>query len=213
MTTARTFLSDADRERIITAVKDAEQLTSGEIVPLVTEQSAEYHAAEFNGALALGLALAIPATLLLGRQDMWSFLLIFCAVYALCFLAMRNCSFLKRLFTPKNVMEVAVGRACMTAFHSHGLHRTRDMTGILIYVSVFERRVCVLADKGINDKVAPSSWDKIISIVVQGIRNGNQGPALAEAVTRCGALLAGHFPVRDNDSDELPNLIVESDEI
>jgi putative membrane protein len=212
-TIAQSFLTDTDRERIVAAVQRAERITSGEIVPLVAGNSAEYHAAEFNGALALGLALSIVAAWLLDKQDMWTFLLIFCAAYAASFLTVRLVPGLKRLFIPNAVINDAVTRAAMTAFHTNGLHRTRDLTGVLIYVSVFERRVHVLADKGINDKVAPSTWDEVVNIVTSGIRTGNQGSALAEAVTRCGELLASHFPVRSDDCDELPNLIVEGDDI
>lgn len=212
-TSAQQFLSAADRDQIIAAVKHAERSTSGEIVPLVANSSNTYAAAEFNGALTLGLTISIPAAWLLGYQDMWSFLLIFCAAYALCFLLIRLVPSLKRLFMPGAIMDAEVARAAMTAFHTYGLHRTRDLTGILIYISVFEHRVHVLADKGINDKVAPSTWNELVNMVSQGIREGRQGEALAEAIRHCGELLAVHFPVRSDDCDELPNLIVEGDDI
>lgn len=211
-TSTREFLDENERKRIVAAVRKAETSTSGEIVPLVAARSADYPAAVFNGALSLGLLVSIATAWALGREDMWSFLVLFCAAYALCFLLLRSCDALKRLFLPARVMDAEVARAAMTAFHAHGLHRTREMTGVLLYVSVFERRVHVLADKGINDKVAPEAWNDIVALVVRGIREGRQGEALAEAVTRCGELLSAHFPVRPDDIDELPNLIVESDE-
>jgi putative membrane protein len=203
------FLNETDRSRIVDAVQTAEKTTSGEIVPLVAAESHDYPAAEFNGALALGMALAIPCTRLLGHGDMWSFLLIFCIMYALSFIIVRLTPGLKRLFVPSSVQKASVARAAMTAFHTYGLHRTRDMTGILIYVSIFERRIHVLADKGINDKVPPRTWDEIVEIIAEGIRNKTQGEAMARAVARCGELLQEHFPVQEDDVDELPNLIVE----
>ncbi|MEF2146245.1 MAG: TPM domain-containing protein [Desulfovibrionaceae bacterium] len=208
----QTFLSDADRANVIAAVREVEHTTSGEIVPFVASASGQYPAALFNGTLALGLAISIPATWLSGRQDMWSFLICFGVAYTLFFLLLRAFPGMKRFFMPGAVMDTEVARAAMQAFHSHGLHRTRDLTGVLIYISIFERRVFVLADKGINDKVPPRTWDEIVTMVVGGIREKRQADALCEAIRRCGQLLAEHFPPLADNPDELPNLIVQDDE-
>ena len=86
---------------------------------------------------------------------------------------------------------------------------TRDKTGILIFISVFERKVWVLADEGINEKVDRDTWQEIVDIVTLGIKEKRQGSALCNAIKRCGELLENNFPIKPDDTDELDNLIIE----
>jgi len=82
---------------------------------------------------------------------------------------------------------------------------TRERTGILLYVSLLEHRVEVLADRGIHERVEPGTWDGVVARVLDGIRTGRAEAGLVDAITHCGELLAQHFPVQPDDSDELPN--------
>jgi putative membrane protein len=72
-----------------------------------------------------------------------------------------------------------------------------------------EHRVHVLADRGINAAVPPHTWDEIVHMVTAGIHSGQTADALCAAIARCGDLLAEQFPRKKDDTDELPNLIVE----
>ena len=97
----------------------------------------------------------------------------------------------------------------MVAFLERGLHYTQDETGILILISLLERRVHVLADRGINRLVPRSAWEEIVGLVTEGIRSGEPCDALCTAIERCGDLLAESFPPRAANRDELPNLILD----
>jgi putative membrane protein len=171
--------------------------------------SYDYPRAGLIGSLILGALAAVALTLALGREDMWVFLVLFLALF-LCFSRLFDAvPALKRPFLSKREMREEVAEAAFTAFHAHGLHDTRDKTGIILYVSVFERSVQVLADKGINDLVNPQAWEEVVAMVTDGIRAGNPGQALCAGVTRCGEMLAERFPIKPDDTDELPNLIIE----
>jgi putative membrane protein len=215
---ASRFLSAAERERVTRCVREVEKSTSGEIVPLVRSTSYHYPAATLFGALVVSVLIAAAATAAdavfkpwgsLSLVDLW----VFPAVFAVCFLAayqlLRVLPALKRLFISQAEMTEEVGEAALTAFFRHRLAETRDRTGILLFVSVYERRAMVLADKGINLKVAPETWQQVVDLVLQGIREGRPAEGLCEAVTRCGQLVSAQFPVRAGDKDELRNLIVE----
>ncbi len=220
MNSGRERLSAADRERIRACVEQAEKTTSGEIVPMVVPASSRYPAACLLGALVVSLIVAAAATAAASLRRPWgSFavldLWLFPAVFAVCFVAaheiFRRVPPLRRLFiTPAEIRE-EVEEAALTSFYRQGLANTRDRTGILIFVSVFERRACVLADKGINDKVQQSVWQEVVDLVTQGFRRREHGRAICAAVTRCGELLREHFPIKAGDTDELENLIVETD--
>ncbi len=108
-------------------------------------------------------------------------------------------------------MREEVEEAALTSFYLNGLHRTRDLTGIIIYVSVYERTVQIFADKGINDKVDPAVWDDVVTEVSAGIKAGAPGEALCLGVKRCGELITKNFPIKPDDTDELPNLIIDGE--
>ena len=209
------LLSTADRAVITAAVEAAEQQTAGEIVPMVVSASYHYPMADVIG----GVTLALPAALLLtplvggwfwiGNWNLWLFLGLFTLLFLAGQLLVRRWAALKRLFISEREIDEEVEEAAVSSFFKKGVHRTREATGVLIFVSLFEHRVWLLADRGINGKVAQDQWDAIVADIVEGIRRHRAGQAIAEAVNRIGRLLAEHFPRRDDDQDELTNLIVE----
>ena len=79
---------------------------------------------------------------------------------------------------------------------------------MLIFISVFEHKVWVLADRGIDAKVGTDRWGAVVAHIVDGIKKGRQAEAICEAVAEVGEILAAHFPPRDDDVDELDNLII-----
>ncbi len=91
------------------------------------------------------------------------------------------------------------------AFFELGLTSTRDRTGILLYVSLLEHQVVVLADRGIDEPVEPGTWDAVVERILDGIRSGRAEDGLCEAIERCADVLAARFPRRADDVNELPD--------
>ncbi|WP_243544678.1 TPM domain-containing protein [Pseudodesulfovibrio tunisiensis] len=206
---AQTFLTTEEQRRLVQCVQEVETRTAGEIVPVIAGNSYDYPRASALGALLMGTLCGVLGTLLFDHEDMWFFLGLFLGAYALSYYLLSLLPMLKRPLIARREMDEEVEEAAITTFFRHGLFRTRDETGILIYVSVFERKVWVLADRGINEKVDPAEWKEVADMVTRGIREDRPGEALCEAVARCGEIITEHFPVRPDDVDELPNLIVE----
>lgn len=206
---SKTFFSEPEQQRIKDAVEAVELRTSGEIVPMVVEASYDYPRTEILGAGLTALPTALFLTWLFGGDSIWFFLPLFVAFYLLFVSIIRRTPALKRRLTHPAEMDVEVEEKALVSFLERGLHRTRDETGILILISLMEHRVHVLADRGINAKVPPGTWDEIVSMVVAGLRSGDACAALCRAIDRCGDLLEEHFPVRRDDTDELPNLILD----
>lgn len=82
---------------------------------------------------------------------------------------------------------------------------TAENSGILIYVQLVERRVEILADRGIAARVAQDEWDAICREMETSFRLGRWRDGALQAVTQAGALLAQHFPAGANNPDELPD--------
>jgi putative membrane protein len=208
------FLSEADKAKIVESVKKAEGASSGEIVPMIVSSSGIYSLPGVVGALAMSIPLSIAGTYLLGpllhmgMKDLWLFLGIETLLFVTWYLLVTHVMWMKRLLIPLAEIEEEVRRAALLAFYMNGLHRTRDETGVLIYISIFERKVWVLGDRGINQKVGQNAWNELVAIITEGIRNRRQGDAICRAVERAGEILRAYFPIRPGDRDELPNIII-----
>ena len=212
---AKIFLSNDERARVETAVKEAEKLTAGEIVVMIISASYQYPLAIVIGAAAFALLLALIFTplagawLWIGGQNMWLFLGFLTVFFILFHEIIKRIPWLKRFFISRKEIDDEVEEAAITNFFDQGLYRTRDQTGVLVLISVFERRVWVLADRGINAKVSESQWDDIVKMITDGIKQKRPADAICEAVEKIGELLTTHFPIKPDDTDELKNLIIE----
>ncbi len=207
--TTDNILSAAEKQRVEQAVRQVEQRTSGEIVPLIVDASYDYPRAELVGAGCSSLASALFVCWLLASESIWVFLPVWAAFFAVYWLLIRRVPALKRRLIPPAEIDAEVEEKALVSFLQHGLHQTRDRTGVLILLSLFERRVYILADKGINEKVPPGTWDELVHGITRGIREGRTCEALCAAIERCGDLLEKDFPRRQDDTDELPNLIID----
>lgn len=208
MSKAQSFFSKDEQVRIEAAVHAAEAQTSGEIVPLVVDASYSYPRAEIVGGGSFALGLALVIAWFWGGSSEWVFFPVFLLLYLPCKWLIRYTPWLRRLLIHPAEYDAEVREKALVSFVEHGIYRTREGTGILILISLFERRVYVLADKGINDQVAPHTWDEVVAIVTAGLRDGRACEALCTAIGRCGELLSANFPRRDDDTNELPNLIL-----
>lgn len=207
MSKAATYFTEEEKQRIESAVRAVELRTSGEIVPMVVDAAYDYPRAEIQGGGLLALAAAANLSWWGFAGSLGVFLVAFLLGYWPCRLLLRACPPLLRLLIHPAELDTEVAERAKTEFLDHGLHRTREGTGILILICLFEHRVQVLADHGIHHAVPPETWQRIADLVTAGIRQGRTCEALCEAIASCGELLAERFPPRHDDTDELPNLI------
>jgi len=96
----------------------------------------------------------------------------------------------------------------LQAFFSHNIHLTKERTGILIMVSVFEHRVEILADTGINAKVSKETWENILLEMVSKIKSNELADGICIAVKECGVILAKEFPGTHENPNEIKNKVI-----
>lgn len=199
-----------ERAAVAAATEAAEGRTRGEIVPVAVGRSGDYPQAAWCGGLFGSLAGAVAAAAAIELGELWLTLpAVWVAVAAVLgggfgWLLAATMPPLTRALAGPQALERAVAARALAAFVEHEAFATRERTGIVLLVSVFERRVHVFADAGINAHVAQQEWDAIAAAVAAGIRAGTPGPALAEGIRRCGELLErGGVARRPDDRDEL----------
>jgi len=202
----------ADLAEIERAVAAAERHTSGEIVPYVVGRSDDYPQAAWKAACAGALITALAAAAarawggFWGPPSAWWLALPPLAGAAFGLLVVTLVPALRRALVAASDLEEAVSRRAALAFLEQEVFSTAERTGILIFLSLFEHRVVVLGDAGINRAVAQEEWQAIVDEIVAGIRTGTPGAALARAIGRCGELLEQHrVERRPDDRDELPD--------
>ena len=209
---ARRALGADGAERIERAVADAESHTSGEIVPIVVRRSSTVGHVPLLGfsLLLLLLLLAdLPARLVLllgGPQLGW---------LAACWLLAAGLALVgsrldavQRLLTPRMDQQQQVDLRAQVEFYQLEMRRTRGRTGILLLASMMERRAVVLADQAIAQRLDPGIWQELVDRMIRGVRQHDLAEGLSEAIRRCGELLAPHFPIARDDTNELPNRLV-----
>ena len=212
---AKNFLKDEDKKKVEAAVAEAEKKTSGEIVIMIVPSSYGYPMAEVTGAAAFALPVSILLTIYIGglfwigTRDMWLFMGVFAVSFFVLRFLLKRLPFAKRWFVSKREVEEEVQEAAVTSFYQKGLFRTRDETGVLLFISVFERKVWVLADRGINEKVPKDAWNRVVEVATSGIREKRAAEAICTAVETIGGMLAAKFPIKPDDTNELKNLIIE----
>lgn len=90
-------------------------------------------------------------------------------------------------------------------FEELGMHRTRHRNGVLIYLSVADRKLAVIGDEGIDRRVPPDFWNDVVGLLKLHLAAGRPADGLVEAVHTVGEKLSALFPREANDQDELPN--------
>jgi len=199
------LLEAGAQEALSGAVTAAEANTSGEIVVAVVPDSDTYPRAELLAALVWGVPVAIALTLATGPDSLWRFLPVAALCVLVCLTAMRRWSVLKRPFISRRVCHEEVRQRAIQAFYDYRLYQTRDATGVLLFLSLLERRVELLADTGIDALVAEATWEGVVNDLTAALRTGNPVDGVVRAVARIGEILAAHAPPRPDDTDELDN--------
>jgi putative membrane protein len=202
------YFTAEEQERIQQAVVATERRTAGEIVPMIVGASSHYAEIDLSCLIA-GLLLGTTAAFFWGNPWGLTHAELAWPVGGAA-LGLLLCRFppIKRRLTPEARMIEAVHLRSLAAFTAHGLHYTKAHTGILILASLFERRVVVLADRGIHEKVQDGTWDEIVRIVTAGLKSKDGCAAFCAAIEECGKILAGHFPRLPEDRDELEDKLV-----
>jgi len=206
--TASDFFSEEEKEKIRATTQDVESRTIGEVVVMVVGSSDPYVEAELLGGVLLGSLLSFILTALFFHSSIWSFVPMSFILFFPSQWFVGKVIPLKALFISRERKADAVRRRAISAFYDHGLYKTRKNTGVLFLISWLERKVWVLADKGIHEKIGQESLNQVATLVSQGVREGRPCEALCEAIRKMGEVLSRHFPVTPGDTNELPDPVI-----
>ena len=220
MKRASDLFSEQDRRVVRAAVEEAERGTAGEIVPVVATTSGRYDRGEdLFGLVVAVVALTAAWVLRQGirvEEGTWSSvytlglgLVPVLLIVVLGFVAGTALAsyfpVLRLPFIGRREMREEVERGAEAAFQRYRVRGTAAGTGIVIYVSLYERLVRVLGDDAIAARLSPADWQAVCDLAVDGLRHGRAAEGLASAIRKSGELLSRHFPIQPDDRNELSN--------
>jgi putative membrane protein len=219
-------LSADDHAGVSAAIAAAEVKSDGEIIAIAADQSDAYHDVGLHYAvLVLFLVLAFFAiwphqlelwwTRLMGwtsepsMRQLLTLLLGFALLKFLVVLFILKWRPLRMLLTPGSTKSRRVRRRAVMLFKTGAERRTIGRTGILIYLSMAERRAEIVGDEAITAVTTPETWGEAMAALLKDVKDGRPGDGIVAAVGLIGDVLATHFPKTSEDSNEIPDKLIE----
>ncbi|HXS06420.1 MAG TPA: hypothetical protein VN723_06485 [Rhizomicrobium sp.] len=227
------MLSRSDHERIAAAITDAESKTAGEIFCVLTQEVSRYR--EVPLAWAAVAAFVAPPLLVmaglhrLAMADIFSSwtddtvravenlilraLTTYTLLQAAIFLAVALIASLpriRRFLTPRFLKRHRVRQVARHHFAASGARLSHAEPHILIYASLHDRQVELVAHHAIHQAVGEGPWNDAVAAVTQGMTSGKPADGFIRAIAICGEAMARHFPPNGAPKNLLPNDILES---
>jgi putative membrane protein len=220
-------LTQADRQRVSDAIAAAEANSSGEIVAVATPISDAYHDVALHWALiplfaVLAWAAWRPTALIWwynflfgGWQpdptlsELLTLLMVLAALKFTVALLVLKWMPLRLALTPPATKHRRVRRRAITIFKAAAERRTSGRTGILIYLSIAERRAEIVADEAILKITDEHTWGEAMTALITEVRQDRPADGIVAAIERVGAVLAEHFPRSADDLNEIPDALIE----
>ena len=203
-----------DKREIREAIEKLEKNTSGEVVPVIVNRCDTYQEVHWFTAVIMtvtGLSIiiissylwVIPAVATPINISVFLFGLLALG-YALPFVFPS----LKRTLTADERLSERVLERAMEEFLAHEVFLTEKRIGILFFISRFEHRAIVLADKGINALVDDREWEKVVRLITDGMRSKNMVAGVVSGIQMCEKILLDNGFINDPEAgNQLPDQV------
>jgi putative membrane protein len=215
----RPYLKPQDLDQIKKTIREEEKGMSGEIIPVVVRGSSAIGHMPLLLFLLLGFLVFffdLPgwqervfslSSLPLGAVFWWQIIDLSLVLLLVRFLAPRP--WIQRWLTPKDDQIHQVEARAELEFFASKVFETEKNTGIMIFLSLMERRVVVLADQKILKRCPSETWQEVIDRITQAVHEKNLASGLQEGIRICASILKEEL-AQDPEAyvNELPNDLI-----
>jgi len=104
-----------------------------------------------------------------------------------------------------HALRLSTRQRAHQVFSELGVWDTAENSGVLIYVQLVDRRIEIVADRGIATKVAQAEWEAICRTMERSFKQNQFEAGALEAIQAVTAILARHFPAGAVNPNELPD--------
>ncbi|HEX8889822.1 MAG TPA: hypothetical protein VF779_11755 [Pyrinomonadaceae bacterium] len=192
-------------DQLAQAVREIETETDAEIVIVVRARSGSYRHADYLAGFILSFAtLLFMLFSPLEFQHYWVAIDVALFFVIGAYISSRS-SGIRRLLTTKEFRAEAVRQGAAAMFYEAGIANTEAEMGLLIYLSLLERRLELIADRGILKAAPPLEWNERVYELHRAGRVP-QLQTLMKAIRELGRLLAECLPPTGENPNELPDM-------
>jgi len=185
-------LNEADRKRVRAAVEAARASTAAKFDFVVVPASDHYALYPVVWSAVLSIALTGALSLLRPHLTIGAGVIVTAALFALLSLLLELWP-VRMLLAPRKVKRTLCGRMARHQFSAHLISRDTEHNGVLLFVSLAEHHLEILAERDAHAAAPDGTWDRIVSDATAKM-SGNLADGLVDALTACGAVLSKAFP-------------------
>jgi len=213
MNNVQKHFTPGDREQVSQRIAKLEKLTDAEVVCAAATESGRYDRAESLCGLAVGLVALISGNKIVGMGGWDSSpalslglqVTVMVVGFVIGSVLASYWHGLRRLFVSQAEMAEEVNRSVHHVFSQQGVGGTKHRGGVLIYLSLFERRLEVRCDRAVMEKLSQPDLDAIRDAVLEKVRTGDAIGGLIAGLDRAETILAKALPATAAVVDALPN--------
>lgn len=201
-------ISHETKQKIEKTIFEMEKKTSSELVAVVTQKSGDYL---YISLLLTSLAsLLIPFGLLFFAPDMEAKTIYEAQLLGfMLLLLLFNVPKVIFYLLPKSIFVKAAKLKAYETFRILGLQKTSNYQAVMIFVSLYEKYIEIVADSSISAKIDDALWQKTVDDFIENVKNNKFEEGYLQAINEIGAILFEYFPIETNDKNELPDCLVE----
>ena len=192
----------AASDAIAQAVREIEAKTDAEVVIVIRARSGSYRQADYLfGAILAFLGLLFILFSPFNFHTYWvpvDVVVLFAIGTFIC----SRTYLLRRLLTTKTFRANAARQGAAAMFYEAGIANTHAENGMLIYVSLLEEQIEVIADRGVLRAMPPLKWNTAIHELKQIAKRCEPGKLIG-CVTDLGSVLGEHLPATGENPNEL----------
>lgn len=86
-----------------------------------------------------------------------------------------------------------------------GMHQTKERNGVLIYLATYSRKIAIIGDQGIHERLGTEFWSAMVQKMISNLREDQKAEGLSACIRECGNQLKHFFPRLEDDTNELSN--------
>ena len=218
-------MTEADHDKVSAAIAAAETGSAGEIVAIATDLSDPYHDVGLHYAILVAFVALAYFAFSPGSLDWWfatlhgwadpsqrdllTLLLLIVLLKFVAVLLIMKWMPLRLALTPGATKTRRVRRRAISLFKVGAERRTSGRTGILIYLSMAERRAEIIGDAAITAVTGPETWGEAMAALITEVKAGRPAEGIVAAIGEIGGVLAEHFPRGADDQNEIPDKLIE----
>lgn len=195
------------KTKLVEAIENIENNSLVEIITVVKTKSENYKdISVWAGAFAM---MAAYSFMMFSHWEINVYLMYFASIFVFfgVWLIFETSNSLKRIFISKKRMTKSVEIMSRAIFQKVGIRFTNQRIGILFFVSITEKKVVIIPDRGAETAIPFEVTQEINNDFQTIFIQSNIAEAFVEKLNNLKTVFNKYLPPIENDINELPDFV------